>query len=594
MTLARFNRTGTGVILESAVDIVMESPDWLWPGWLAARKVHLLAGPPSCGKSTLATTMGAIVSTGGLWPDGSGCPRGRVLIWSSEDDAEDTTIPRCVAAGADRSMIEVVRLVEESGIDRSFDPTRDMQHLENKIHELGDVRLLIIDSIADLMSGSPGNNGKVRKAMLPLVNLAERTGVAVVGLAHVVKAAKKKHPLERILGGVGVGAVVRIAMLVARDESGGFGAPGEWNVLVKAKSNLGRDDGGLLFRSEGFRLMEPKTGQLVDSSRIVWGGARPGTAAAILHRAEGGSDAGGGKVKQAADFLMSKLQDGPVAYPDIEAMASDVGISKASLRRAREKYGFGSDKQGGAGAASRNFWSAPGQGTSAGMSSGGGISAHAVSAQIVMPGYTAPFHGAPTNPGGMPNGLGHAAYGGGVPSPQFAPPHDAQIFIAPSMQVEQRAQVEQVAPVDQRGSVFASPVHPVQYSPGADHPGVNGSMRAAQREQVEHVGQPADSASVPQPAMGNEADAGDHQVEPHLQEADSGVLVSFLGYAVDDAKRELEARPRTEDVDVASYLDKIVDFVIRGYDSQLTSPEKRQLSEALWTALLPLVQGYSQ
>lgn len=358
MAFSHFNSTGTGVILESAQDILMESPSWLWPGWLSFGKVHLLAGPPSCGKSTLAANIGATISTGGRWPDGSVSPRGRVLVWSSEDRAEDTIVPRFVAAGADRSMIEVVRRVEESWMPRPFNPARDLVHLEHKIRELRDVGLVIIDSIADLMSGNPGNNGKVRQSLLPLVNLAERTGTVVLGLAHVVKASKKKHPLERILGGVGLGAVVRIAMLVARDESGGFGAPGEWNVLVKAKSNLGRDDGGLLFRTEGSKLTEPKTGQLIDSSMIIWGGALPGTASAILNRAEGG-EASRGKVDQAADFLKSMLQDGPVPFPDIKAAAAEAGISYATLRRAHEQYDFRSEKQRGAGSASPHMWSMP-------------------------------------------------------------------------------------------------------------------------------------------------------------------------------------------------------------------------------------------
>ncbi len=438
MAPARFNSTGTGVILESAVDIVMESPNWLWPGWLSTGKVHLLAGPPSCGKSTLAASIGATISTGGRWPDGSLSPRGRVLIWSSEDRAEDTIIPRFVAAGADRSMIEVVRRVEEGLDAAAFNPTRDMGHLEDKISELRDVRMVIIDSIADLMSGSPGNNGKVRKDMLPLTGLAERTGVAVLGLAHVVKASKKKHPLERILGGVGVGAVVRIAMLVARDESGGFGAPGEWNVLVKAKSNLSRDDGGLLFRTEGLRLTESRTGSTIDSSLIVWGGALPGTATAILHRAEGG-EAGGGKVRQAADFLMSTLRDGPVPVPEIEVRAAEAGVSRSALRRAREQYGFASDKQRGAGSASPHVWSMPPEDMSSGMAGGRSISDLAVSAPIVTPGYTSLFHGS-----AMPNGSEPATYRGGFSSPRFDSPNDARTFVAPAVQLEQHAQVEQV------------------------------------------------------------------------------------------------------------------------------------------------------
>ncbi|ABA48178.1 TOPRIM protein [Burkholderia pseudomallei] len=518
MAAARYNSTGTGVILESAAEIVMESPDWLWPGWISTGKVHLLAGPPSCGKSTLAANIGATISTGGRWPDGAVSPRGRVLIWSSEDRAEDTVVPRFVAAGADRSMIEVVRRVEESWMSRSFNPARDMEHLENKIRELCDVRMVIIDSIADLMSGSAGNNSKVRKDMLPLTGLAERTGVAVVGLAHVVKASKKKHPLERILGGVGVGAVVRLAMLVARDESGGFGAPGEWNVLVKAKSNLGRDDGGLLFRTEGARLTEPRTGGLIDSSLIVWGDVVPGTATAILHRAEGG-EASGGKVQQAADFLKSMLQDGPVPFPNIKAAAAEAGISYATLRRAHDKYDFRSEKQRGAGSASPHMWSMPAQGMRGNMTGQHSVADLGVSAPIVVPGYAVPLR-------------------------------DPWAFGASSTQVEQHAQVEQVE----------------------QHP---------------------DFAGVSHPTMINEVSVGDSQVDLHQSEAESDVVAAFLGYALDEAKRELQRRPFAQDDDVTLYLADVADSAI-GRIGDLTEPEKRQLWGPLCTALLPYIPAPGQ
>ncbi|KGX48086.1 hypothetical protein Y600_6164 [Burkholderia pseudomallei MSHR3709] len=159
------NSTGTGVILESARDIPMQSPREIWKDWLYVAKVHLLAGPPSTGKTTIAMTMAATISTGGLWPDGSCSPRGRVVIWSSEDGIEDTVIPRLVAAGADLSNIEVLRMTVENWSRRQFDPVRDLRLLEDKIRQLGDVALVIIDSIAELMPGSPGNNNKVRKSL---------------------------------------------------------------------------------------------------------------------------------------------------------------------------------------------------------------------------------------------------------------------------------------------------------------------------------------------------------------------------------------------------------------------------------------------
>ena len=74
---------------------------WLWKHWLARGKLHILAGPPGQGKTTIAMLLAATVSTGGMWPDGTQCEPGNVLIWSGEDDPADTLLPRLIAAGAD-------------------------------------------------------------------------------------------------------------------------------------------------------------------------------------------------------------------------------------------------------------------------------------------------------------------------------------------------------------------------------------------------------------------------------------------------------------------------------------------------------------
>jgi putative DNA primase/helicase len=43
---------------------------WLWKGWLASGKFHVLAGPPGVGKSTIALDMLATITVGGAWPEG--------------------------------------------------------------------------------------------------------------------------------------------------------------------------------------------------------------------------------------------------------------------------------------------------------------------------------------------------------------------------------------------------------------------------------------------------------------------------------------------------------------------------------------------
>ena len=52
------------VALACAADIVPVPIKWLWPGWLACGKLHILGGSPGTGKTTLAIEMAAIVTRG--------------------------------------------------------------------------------------------------------------------------------------------------------------------------------------------------------------------------------------------------------------------------------------------------------------------------------------------------------------------------------------------------------------------------------------------------------------------------------------------------------------------------------------------------
>ena len=73
------------VDLVKASDITPEATDWLWDGWLAAGKMHIIGGSPGTGKTTICLSLAAILSAGGTWPDGSEADMGNVVIWSGED-----------------------------------------------------------------------------------------------------------------------------------------------------------------------------------------------------------------------------------------------------------------------------------------------------------------------------------------------------------------------------------------------------------------------------------------------------------------------------------------------------------------------------
>ena len=52
-------------------NVAIEPVRWLWPGWLARGKLHVIAGAPGTGKTMLAITLASVVTRGGTFPDGS-------------------------------------------------------------------------------------------------------------------------------------------------------------------------------------------------------------------------------------------------------------------------------------------------------------------------------------------------------------------------------------------------------------------------------------------------------------------------------------------------------------------------------------------
>jgi RecA-family ATPase len=150
------------VSLVRLADVHPERIDWLWPGYLARGKLHVIDGDPGLGKSTLTTDLAARVTTGANWPDGQvGCAPSGVILLSAEDGLADTIRPRLDAAGAD-----VQRAVALTGI-RYLDPDAgevlermpalpsDISRIRYAV-EQADAALVVIDPLmAYLVSCNP-------------------------------------------------------------------------------------------------------------------------------------------------------------------------------------------------------------------------------------------------------------------------------------------------------------------------------------------------------------------------------------------------------------------------------------------------------
>jgi putative DNA primase/helicase len=322
------------IITRRANEIALKPIAWLWKYWLARGKLHIIAGVPETGKTTIALYFAAVLSSGGEWPDGTIATAGDVLIWTSEDDPEDTLIPRLTRMGADLSRIHFIEQARPpDGKPRPFNPATDLPALEDKTKAIGNVALLILDPVvaAVPMSRNSHNNSEARHGMQPVVDYARSTGAAAVGIGHLTKGTAGKDPLERVNGSVAFGALPRLVMGAAKNEAdAGEGKPDR--IMVRVKSNIGPSGGGFGYHIDMAPLLEQPD---IEATRIVWEHALEGTARELLNDAEGlDEDAKTSKIAEAMVFLKTALADGERLGREVAAEAKKVGISERTLERA--------------------------------------------------------------------------------------------------------------------------------------------------------------------------------------------------------------------------------------------------------------------
>lgn len=321
------------VVLVNGADLTPEPVRWLWPDWLALGKLHILAGAPGQGKTTIALAMAATLTIGGRWPDGSRCAPGNVLIWSGEDDPADTLLPRLIASGADRTRCYFVSGTRIDGEVEPFDPARDMAALEEQALAIGGIKLLIVDPVVSAVAGDSHKNTEVRRALQPLVDLGSRLDAAVLGISHFSKGGAGSDPASRVVGSIAFTAVARVVLVAAKVKAEDGEQDQDRRILARGKSNIGPDDGGFEYAIE---QSEPLPG--IHASYVTWGKSVAGSARDLLAEPteqESTSDSKSA-VDAAVAFLLEALADGLTPSKTVQAEAKDAGVSWASCKRASD------------------------------------------------------------------------------------------------------------------------------------------------------------------------------------------------------------------------------------------------------------------
>ena len=332
---------GDDVISVLGSDIIPKRVKWLWPNRVPQGKLTLFVGNPDNGKSMVGTYVTAVTTTGHDWCDETKntLPASEVFIFASEDDPEDTSVPRLMAAGANLKKVQFTKMI--SGNPNATENEREMR-LDTDIvairKALGanpNIRLIIIDPVSNYLGATKMvDEQAVRRVLAPLQSLASETGVAILGIMHLNKK-QDLAAIHRIGGAMAFVGVARAVWLFTMDTEN----PKHFHMLP-IKKNIGERVGGLKYeivtkpvKIEGEDVPEPYVEWLGPSDKSADNMLAPKPVGRPRHARDEGSE-----------WLRGFLSDGPKLSTEVEAQSEAAGFKYRTLERCKDDIGVESVK----------------------------------------------------------------------------------------------------------------------------------------------------------------------------------------------------------------------------------------------------------
>jgi hypothetical protein len=317
-------------------DVEPRGVHWLWEGRIPMGTVTIFDGDPGLGKSTLALDLAARLTTCSSMPDGTPAGvTGAVIFLTSEDVLEYTIRPRLDEAGADTS--KVFSFDTDADVAPLTLP-HDIARLEVMILARG-AKLVILDPLVAYL-GQDINSHRdqdVRRALAPLQKMAERIGVAIIGIRHLNKT-QGSSAIYRGGGSIAIIGAARAGFLVGLDPD-----DPETRVFAPTKCNLARMPTSLQFTViEVAKTLA--TGEQITISKIAWRGRSERSASDLL--AAQATDEDKSAQDDAVDFLHETLWDVPKPTKQVQLEAKIRGLSWRTINRAKQKAGVESQKSG--------------------------------------------------------------------------------------------------------------------------------------------------------------------------------------------------------------------------------------------------------
>lgn len=313
-----------------ASEIEEKAVRWLWKPYIPFGKLTLLQGDPSAGKSTFMMTIAALVTQGLPMPfeDESSNEPGTVIYQTTEDDKEDTTVPRFRKAGGDMQRL---LFIPENKKMLSFSDGRIGQAIRQT-----KAKLLILDPMSAYIGSvvSINSANDVRAQFNPLIQTARDTGCAIVIVAHMNKNADMKA-LYRTAGSIDVVGAVRSALMISLPE----GDRSNKRILTQTKNNLAERGLSITFNTG-------ETIEWLEQTDIT-----ADEAMGLLSPGKGRPDI---QLSRAKDLIRVALADGPRPAKELVDELTGQGVRTRTVYTAKDELEIKSFKKGG-----KWYWQQP-------------------------------------------------------------------------------------------------------------------------------------------------------------------------------------------------------------------------------------------
>jgi len=317
-------------------DIKAKPQPWFWQGMIPSSTLTLFGGHGGIGKSLILlylaakTTSGENFNAGGLTHT---LEKGAVILLSAEDDIEQQIKPKLIAANANCKKIHflVSKIGDISGKQKFIELNKDLHLLENKIQELQDVKLIIVDPITYFIGDLRENyNSDVANFLQSLIILAKKYNISIL---------LNKHLRKQATGAKGAA--------LAADEVGGAGAwtntprrcwlitnhPDdlEIKVITKMKDNLGaKDKECLAYKIIPVEIEED--GVVIKTTILTWLDEMQSLTSEEAVNEEKYEKS---KLQYAVEFILSYLKEnGQSVVAHIKEKSVKKGVKEQTFRRA--------------------------------------------------------------------------------------------------------------------------------------------------------------------------------------------------------------------------------------------------------------------